>query len=117
MTVTIHDYWACLAPTERAACQLMATPSFVPPAFVLAVLVDAVFAVNGTIDPELRREVWEGSYGMTRVEFEVEGESVDVYFANQQWCLDLWYAQDEGELLFDDPLCLQLAFYNLPTGT
>jgi hypothetical protein len=93
----------------------MAFPALVPPGFTLAIIIDAIFAVNGTVDPTLRREVWERVYSMTRVDITVDENTITVYFGNQQWCVDLWHCQDDGDCQLSEPLCLQLEFLNRPS--
>ena len=106
--------WGCLPETERRVCDLFGFPTLVPPAFILALLVDAMFELYSDWSPVKRREAWEQVFRMTRVEIDQDGELVVGYFANRQWCVDLYNCQTGGGCTIGQALCQQLAFVNVP---
>lgn len=114
MAVFIPDIWGCVAQTERAAAIACSNPTTVPPAFVPAAVIDPIFAMNGTIDPTIRRETWEAMWVMERVTIEMDEVEVEGYFTLQQWNVDVWDCRQEGDCQLSDPPCLQAAFINSP---
>lgn len=113
-TLNLADYFACIPQTERNACWSMMSPTLIPPNFVLASVIDAIFAAQGQIDPETRREAWEAMYLMTRTEIEVEEETLTVYFADRKWCIDLYEASQNGKISLLMPRCAAFDYINQP---
>lgn len=114
MTPIIVLEWRCLAQTERDVNLVCAGMAFVSPFFVFAAAIDPTFDANPNMDSVKRRQAWEACYNMPRVLFDPGTGEVAGYFAVEQWCRDLAIAVLEGEVHADDPLCLELAFYNSP---
>lgn len=110
----IPDYWTCLDYPERVVTILCATPILIPPGYVLASSIDAVFAAQTQIDPDTRREAWEANYNMERTTITLDDVEVEVYILNQQWCADVANARLEGKCQVNDPLCSIIDFYNSP---
>jgi len=113
-TPRIQRVWGCVARTERLACIAMTAPTLIPPAFTPVEVIDAIFAANGTIDPETRRKAWEANYGMTRVEIEVDEQPINVYISNRQWCVDLWNCRQSRKCSTNQPMCYLVNFRNAP---
>lgn len=109
--------WGCIPPTERAANIAMAWSGMGIQAFTLASVIDGIFAAQITTDPDIRRALWETIYQMERIEIEVDEAMVEVYLSNQQWCIDVYTCRLDGGCQIDSPICLQLAFYNLPVSS
>lgn len=112
----IPTYWPCLAYPERVVTVLCATPILIPPGYVLAASIDAVFAAQTQIDPDIRRQAWEANYNMERTTIEIDDAEVEVYILDQQWCADIAAARFEGLCQIDDPLCSIIDFPNSPVS-
>lgn len=114
MAVFLPDIWACIPDTERAAARAMMAPSLIPPAFTPAFVIDAIFDAQTQIEPTLRRQTWERVYRIERVTIEFEGEEVEGYFSNRQWCVDVWNCNAQDECPQAVERCLIFNFVNQP---